>query len=855
MKTYMITASAMVLAMVSATPAAAAAKSASTPADAPAAQVPATSDDEQKDGLTDIVVTAQRRSENVQDVPIAISAFSSDQLRAAGISSALDIGQLVPNLIAQNNTGLGSANAYFLRGLGNTETIATFDPPVGTYVDDIFLSRQNANNLALFDVDRVEVLRGPQGTLFGRNTTGGAINIILRQPGKEFGGYLEGGYGAYNKRLVRGSVDLPVADSFQVKVSGYWQNDDGYTINNITRERLNDDDGWGVRLGLHGDLSSRARWNASYAYIQADGENILNFDCDPANPANCNGRFSSTGLSSVPGAANFAGLGITGRKAGYGLGNRTGTNLVTSNLAIDLARDTTVSFITGFVNQSQQYALDFFDGRSGPTVANPLPAVRGFARGAFTILNDGKVDQFSQEIKLNGKLGADLIEYVAGFYYLREDNTTDFADLFALSATTTLVLGDRTLKNSTQAFAGYAQGDLNITERLKLTAGIRYTDETKTLNFSDNRPLCAVATPPATCLFDSNFFVNANGTSVPVTVPIPRTLRTKQWTPRFAASYKLDNEILLYASATRGFKSGGWNARGTTPSAVLPFDPETVWSYEGGIKSEFFNRRLRANITVYHADVSNLQTPSGIVNPNTGAISFVTRNFADYQNTGVEAEFTVVPTRGLNLYTNVGYQNDGYVINRNAPTFDAFGVQSVAAQQIACRAQLAAGQIPGTPNTRPAGTPANNAPACGAGIITAQGNIATPVRTPDFTVAVGGSYDAPIGRLSLTPSVNASYHSNQEVATANLSVFSGAITGPNGTFNFNPNAGSLVIGSFGRAAWVVNAGLALNGPEKQWQLSVQCTNCFDALFTQSALVSTTYFNAPRSWTVRGRFAF
>ncbi len=827
--------------------------------DEPAAPAPAQAkdaqDSAQNDGLAEIVVTAQRRNESVQDVPIAISAFSSDQLRAAGVASALDIGQLVPNLIAQNNTGLGSANAYYIRGLGNTETIATFDPPVGTYVDDIYLSRQNANNLNLFDVERVEVLRGPQGTLFGRNTTGGAINVILRQPRKEFGGYVEGGYGAYNKKLVRGSLDIPLADSFQIKVSGYWQDDDGYTINNITRQRLNDDDGWGARLGVHGELSPDVRWSGSYAYIQADGENILNFTCDPANPTNCNGRFSTTGLSEVPGAANFAGLGIRGRKAGYGLGNRTATNLFTSNLGIDVAPGTTLSLITGFVNQTQQYALDFFDGRTGPTVANPLPAVRGFTRGAFTIINDGKVDQFSQEIKLNGKLGGSLIDYVAGFYYLKENNTTDFADVFTLSPTLSLVLGDRILKNNTEAFAGYAQGDLNITDQLKLTAGIRYTDETKTLQYFDLRAVCATATPPATRLFDQNFFVPANGTTVPAAVPIPLKLRTKQWTPRFAINYKLDDDILLYASATRGFKSGGWNARGYTPSAVLPFNPETVWSYEGGVKSEFFDHRLRANVTVYHEDVSNLQTPSGIVNPTTGAISFVTRNFADYQNTGVEAEFSVVPTRGLNLYVNVGYQNDGYVINRNAPAFDSFGVQSVAGQQAACRAQLAAGQVPGTPSTSPAGTPANNAPACGAGIVTAQGNIATPVRTPDFTVAVGGSYDVPVGRLSLTPSVNASYHSDQQVATANLSVFRGSITGPNGTFAFNPNAGALVIGSFSQAAWVVNAGLALNGPERAWQLSIQCTNCFDTAFTQSALVNTTYFNPPRSWVVRGRFAF
>lgn len=830
-------------------------------ADRPDTAPPATQDEsapaaDQATGVPDIVVTAQRRQENVQKVPIAISAFSADQLRASGVASALDIGQLVPNLIAQNNTGLGSANAYYLRGLGNTETIATFDPPVGTYVDDIYLSRQNANNLNLFDVERVEVLRGPQGTLFGRNTTGGAVNVILRQPGKELGGYLEAGYGSYNKKLVRGSVDVPIADSLQIKLSGYWQDDDGYVRNTTTGQRLNDDDGWGLRLGVHADLSPTAHWNGSYAFIRADGENILNFLCDPANPANCNGRFSTTGLSEVNGAANFRGLGVTGRKANYGLGNRTATNLVTSNFAFEVAPNTDISLITGYVSQFQKYALDFYDGRSGPTVSAPIPAVRGYTRGGFTIINDGYTDQFSQEVKLNGKLGDGLIDYVAGFYYLSEFNRTDFADVFSLSPAVALLLGDRVLKNTTEAYAGYVQADFNVTSKLKLTAGVRYTDETKTLHYDDHRAACTGATVPITCLADANFFVPANGTTVPTTAAIPLKLNTRQWTPRFAINYQATPDILLYASATRGFKSGGWNARGYTPQAVLPFNPETVWSYEGGIKSEWFDRRLRANITVYHEDVSNLQTPSGIVNPATGAISFVTRNFADYANTGVEAEFTVVPVRGLSLYANLGYQSDHYVLRANQPAFDQYGVQSVAGQLAACRAQLALGQVPGTPNTSPAGTPANNAPACGAGIVTAQGNIASPVRTPDFTLTLGGSWDIPVAeRFSITPSVNAAYHSDQEVSTANLSVYTGSITGPNGTFQFNPNAGTLVIGSFSRAAWLVNAGIAFNGPDKKWQIALQCSNCFDEAFTQSALVNTTYFNAPRTWTIRGRYNF
>lgn len=796
-----------------------------------------TDDDQNGTRVGDIVVTAQRRAERSQDVPIAISAFSADDLQTRGVTNALNLGQYVPNLVAQNNAGLGSANAYYLRGLGNTESIPTFDPPVGTYVDDIYLSRQNANNLNLFDVERVEVLRGPQGTLFGKNTTGGAISVILRQPGKTLGGYAEVGYGSFNNKLARASVDLPLADTFQVKVSGYWQNDDGYTKDTITKQRLNDGDGWGARLGLHGDLSSNVVWNASYTHIVDNSENILNFECNPTNPTDCNGRFSATGFSKTPGATNFAALGITGRKATYGQGNRTSTELATSNLQFTLSPALTLNLITGFVSQRQQYALDFYDGRSSPTLANPFPAAAGLARGGFVILNDGYEDQISQEVKVSGILADNLINYVAGFYYLHENNRVDFADVFAGA----LLLDDRILRNSTTDYAGYAQGDVNVTSKLKLTAGVRYTDETKRLDVHDNRAICRTGGAlPASCVDTANL-ITATG------VRIPTALTARVWTPRFAINYKASDGLLVYASATRGFKGGGWNARASAPSVLFPFDPEKVWSYEGGFKSDLFDRRVRFNLTGFWEEVTDLQTVSGFVNPATGALSFVTQNFANYRNRGIEAELTVVPTRGLNLYANGGYQKDKYVLKSNVPAFNQYNIQSVASQQQACLAQLAPGRIGGGPGT----------PACAAGIITAQGGIATPVRTPDFTVSLGGSYDAPLGSsgLSLTPSVNASWHSDQQVAASNLTIYSGSITGTNGTFPANPNGGNEITGALSKAAWILNASLSLNGPDKRWRLSAECLNCTNTATNQSDLGNFDYINPPRTLMARARYNF
>lgn len=814
---------------------------------------------EDQGGVADIVVTAQRRAESVQDVPIAITAFDQGALESRGIANALEVAAFVPNLVGLNNTGLGTANAYYLRGIGNTESIATFDPPIGTYVDDIYLSRQNANNLSLFDVNRVEVLRGPQGTLFGRNTTGGAVNVYMNEPGDEFSGYAELGYGSYDQVLARASVDIPLADSFAIKVSGYYQNDDGYAINTTTGERTNESDGWGVRLGLRGELSDRARWTGSYIKTFADAGNILNFDCDPADPTNCDGRFVTTGLTEN---GNFIspvfGPLFTGDKANFGLGNEATMDFISSNLEFEIGDDWTVNFITGFVDIGQDFALDFADGRGLPSTSNPVPAVTGFTYGGFTIANEGEHTQFTQEIKFTGSIADGLIDVVGGVFYFYEDNRTDFGDIFSLNLGPggpppdgfPLILADRVIENTAEAWAGYVQADVNLTDRLTVTAGIRYTDETKTFDISDNRArigggLCQAAAQfgPSQCIDTANL-VATNG------VGIPSEQSVDLFTPRFAINYQLD-DVLLFASATRGFKSGGWNARGTSASELLPFGPETAWSYEAGFKSDLFSRAVRLNVTAFYLDVSDLQAPSAFVRGD-GSLAFLTRNFADYENKGLEVELTTVPVDGLNLFASLGYQDDQYNIDQNAPVLDEFGVQSVAAQQAACLAQLAGGLVPNTAGP-------DNAAACGVGIVAPDGSLAEPVRTPDFTIAFGGSYEIEAGDLMFRPFANANWRSDSETGTSELTLFDQAITGPSGAV-FPANTLGLgdpldpASGSFSASRLIVNAGITL-GHTNGISVTAECRNCFDEEAVESALANFSYLNPPRTWIVRAKMDF
>ena len=805
--------------------------------------------DARDEGALDvIVVTAQRRQESAQDVPIAISAFTSEELEARGVTQALDVAQYVPNLVGLNNTGLGSANAYYLRGLGNSESIATFDPPVGTYVDDIYLSRQNANNLQFFDVERVEVLRGPQGTLFGRNTTGGAINVILREPGDEFAGYVEGGYGAYDRIVGRASVDLPFNDDLAIKLSGFVNDDRGYVKNSPTDQFFNDSDGWGVRLGTRGEISPDARWTGSYAHIAANGENSLNFDCWPRDRSQCDGRFSTTGLAEDEFDRDGPLVGVlTGQKQFFGNGNRTDTDIISSNLEFG-GEDLRVNIITGFVHLRQEFALDFADGRGLPSISNPFPPVQAFRFGGFTIANIGEHDQFTQEVKFTGDLADGFVQFVAGGYYFREWNRTDFGTVFTLGFVPggfPFVLADRVLDNETEAWAGYAQADFNLTDALKLTAGVRYTDEEKTLSIRDNRPnlgggLCLGSFGPVPCINNSNLVA-------PTGVAIPRELNSSLWTPRFVVNYEPVGEALLFASATRGFKSGGWNARATNPSLLLPFDPEKVWTYEGGVKTELFNRSIRINLVGYYTDVTDLQTPSAFVNESTGALTFITRNFADYTNKGVELEVQAVPAPGLNAFLAVGYQDDEYEVDEDDLAPDEFGVSSVAAGLQLCREQLAAGFVAG-----------GGATACGQGIVAPDGSLATPVRTPDWTVAFGVNYEIDLtDRIVFWPAINASWRSEQETGTSELSIFDGEIFEPATGITYPANLagdGDFIVGSRSESYWIVNGQLTLRF-DNRYSISAECRNCLDQEAVQSSLANYSYLNQPRTWLVKARVEF
>jgi len=789
-------------------------------------------------GLEEIIVTAQRRAENLQNVPVSISAFTQAELDVRNVIGTRSLGQYIPNLVATSATGISSANVYFLRGLGSAETVATVDPPVGTYVDEIFIARANANNFGFFDLDRVEVLRGPQGTLFGRNTTGGAINVVLKRPSTEAGGYAEASYGRYNRVFLRGWVDVPLSENVLTKFSGYFNDSEGYINNLTTGEKLNGERYWGVRGALRVLAGETVTWDAAASYQRDETLNVLGFGCDLydlGKPANCSGRYATSGLRqrplngetplvnlviAVPGLGNQPTT-LANGKGNIPFGTRTGNTLLTSNIGIELG-EANLNLITGYVDYDQRYLLDQADGRGSRAIGNfnpPVLAARNGGNSDLTAIVKG--NQFSQEAKITGALLGGALRYVGGVYYITETNTTDFADILGTVSTVT---ADRTLRNKASAIAGYLQLDGKVADWLTLTAGIRYTDERKSFTITDQRdPRVDTLVAPSVGATPVSTRLN---TANAAAFGIPTRLVSKIWTPRFAVELRPASDIMVFASATKGFRSGAWAGRAQRIDQFFPVRPEIVWSYEAGIKSEFFDHRVRANLTVYQSDTTDAQLPSVLIDPRTNGTVFTTLNDADIRNRGFEAELQFRPTRGLTLYVN-GATQDAQFRNLRPLTLT---------RQQQCVAARAAGGL--------------GAGICGTGVITAQGTIARPPRTPKLQLQAGASYDAEFGGFTLTPSVNVVHSSRYETLTANVSFYR------DGAGNFNTEGnGAYVGGSLSPAYTMVNASLALRLPDDRIRFVVQCDNCFGATYTVSGLNGYAFLPPPGTWLVSARYKF
>lgn len=655
--------------------------------------------------LEQVTVTAQRRVQNLQNVPISVTSFSGDELTKQQVVSTLDLDRYVPNMFATNNTGPGSANVYYIRGLGQTQSFPTFEPQVGTYVDDIYIARQNANNLSLFGVQQLQVLNGPQGTLFGRNSTGGAIVVTLMKPGKTLGGNVDVSYGgqgdgyAANQLTGRGSVNIPINDWLLTRTSVYGISDAGYVHDVSTGQRLNGTHNMGAREALTILPSADVTWDLSFDYEHNDRANLLN------QPGPNGERISYSGFSTTGGALLPY---LTGYKSTLGQGAVVATYGAASNIAVSFDSGT-LNLITGYRGLDQALAADFAAASLGD-----LPVNDAVPTGEITLAQVMKNHEITQEAKWTAKVG-DALNYTAGLYYLYEQNGNDYGQVLGLGPTLALPLNDQYVRNDTRSEAAYAQADYKITSALTATLGGRLTHEIKDVWAHPDQPGLGYTTAD---IVAAGYLTH---------------LTTTQFTPRVALQYQIDPSFMVFGSATRGFQGGGWN--GLTGANVVDFNdfaPETIWSYETGFRSQP-TARLRFNTTFFYEDVKNYQLLSD--NPTTR--SFDTSNAASLYGYGVEAQLEWRPIDPLTVSTTLSSMKAGYY----APS------PLIQAQEAACRAGAAA--------------------SCDAGIVTTTGALAVPVFTPPLDATVNGSYVLSFPGFSLTPSVTVQFVAKEWFDTAN----------------------------------------------------------------------------------------
>lgn len=544
-------------------------------------------------GLDVVIVTAQKRAENLQDVPVAVTALTSDDFDTHQIVNLQDMKAFVPNLTLDEALGSATTPKMFLRGLGVDNQVFSFDSPIGLYIDGVYLARVTGALVDLFDVDRVEVLRGPQGTLYGRNSSVGAIRILTKPAPLDEADFKTdvtlGSKEQLNGRLAWG-VPL-VDDKLGFRLSLDYRNNDGWQREVTTGRKAQAEDIKAMRTSLRYvprddlEITLRGDYMRDHSAVRM-GSNFR------INPDNDIYTYEETPAARFVNEVEPWGTSITANWDGG---------------AFDF------SSITAYRELRYRNASDV-DGRA---------AVRSFEVDR----QDLDQSQFSQEFFFSGdSIGSTDVQWVAGAFYLEEQN--DFFWALRIFAPPTTQVFDQ----KTDSFAPYAQATFPVTERLSLTAGLRYTEEERNIN--------VIQYLPDGTLNQTFNFVGSQS--------------AEKTNYRAAVDYKLRDGVLLYASHGTGFRSGGFNGSARDQASVLSgsFGPEDTETSEIGFKGDFLDNRLRVNLGYFYSDYENLQQA---ITRSDGTITAQNVNANVH---GLELEVEAVPVEGWTLSATLGAMED-----------------------------------------------------------------------------------------------------------------------------------------------------------------------------------------------------
>ncbi|MGI9343983.1 MAG: TonB-dependent receptor, partial [Gammaproteobacteria bacterium] len=756
--------------------------------------------------IEDMVITARKREENLQDTPVAVSAFNENELRYRQIRTTDQLAEITPNLTfdqASPSSGSSSAGQIFIRGVGQTDFTPVTDPGVGLSIDGIYMARSAGNVLDFVDIDRVEVLRGPQGTLFGRNTIGGAIVVHTRRPDPEaLSGSITGKIGDDSLINVTGRINVPLAENAAVNFAVDAIQRDGYVT------RINDgiDTGDRDRVSLRGALtwditdSFDAFMTLDYSKIDENGAPTVS---GGVNDTAAFGTFGNGLLASctaisinpafpVAGPPSFPppGVGAGGAPGCFGPDKRVGnfssegTFPVQSELDIwglglelewEINHWLTIRSITGYRE------MEMFTSRDGDNT--PM--------NVFATQDDFEHEQVSQELQFINSFFDDTVQSLIGFYYFQEEGKNLNPVTLPVGAIQSGGFYDN------DSVAAFWQGTWDATDALAFTLGIRYTEDTKQFT-PDQFSMGDASMGPVPGFFGPTW-PNLAGIYLAASGPMPagtRILRNEEFKATFDdtnvlanVAYRFTDAVMAYFTYSTGYKSGGFDQRFAAPTpdmAPSTFQPEEVDSYELGLKSDLFDNKLRVNLAIFHTDYDNQHI---IVRETFNPITF---NAGKSEIDGGELELTWVPTEQWFITAAVGYLDASYK-------------------------ELSQG-------------------AQNSGVLLEN----SFVNTPEWTSSVGVAYSFDIGQWgTLTPRVDWSYRAEE--------------------YNDAVNTPQLKQDSFS----LVNAAIVFNSADDHWEAILGGRNLTDedylitgnSAFTTAASYVEQVYGRPREWWISLEYGF
>ena len=563
-----------------------------------------------------IVVTAQKRAQNLQDVPVAVTAITADTLINRNVATVSDLPRLAPSLtVTQGN--VPTNNSINLRGIGTIAFSTAIEPSVAVIVDDVALLQQAQAFSGLSDVARIEVLRGPQGTLFGKNASAGALNIVSEGPTRYLTGAVTGTVTTDEEYRVDGVISGPIGDSVGFRLNGFYGDRAGFIRNVFDGRLLNNDTSYGVRGQLEIEPSPFVTIDLTGAHSVSESDGTARtYRVVPAGAAIYGSPLASTLTGITPGEDNFD-TAFDGP-----LFNKSKSTLLSGRVTVDLGPVDLVS-ITSYQDWRFRFIEDF-DYIVGTVIGLPNGIV---AQSSY------HARQFAQELRLASN-GGDRLSYVAGLFYSngRTDRTFD-------RGPSGPALSQWESFNSTKSYAAFGQLSYDLADRTHLDVGLRANHEKIEVTFLNK---VTPAVPPAsnaTCL--SLCAGSATDSVV---------------TGKIALRQDLSDSVMAYASYSTGYKGQGYDiSSGFTPTrAANPVKPETSDAYEIGIKSRFFDNRVQLNVAAFWTDYSNFQAQSGVQLPN-GTIQLQLNNVGSVRTRGLEAELEARPVDALRIDGGISY--------------------------------------------------------------------------------------------------------------------------------------------------------------------------------------------------------